>query len=169
MPFTVLFAFRSDPLPHTAILQIQILLRIASEFTEYAPAFPPEPGPTLKLLRKLDHCFASLAAGRDLVTSEPLPGFEGRAAAGMTTTDLVRCQSTVENTRALMFSLIGDTTAEEEQADEDDEESEPDGGGGETPASVMAASRDGTSINTDVDRIYENSVVAIGERFGGVL
>lgn len=105
------------------------------------------------------------------MTSEPLPGFDGRAAAGMTTTDLVRCQSTVENTRALMFSLLGNTMAEEEgdEEEEDGDESGPDGGAGATPASVMAASRDGASINTDVDRIYENSIVAIGERFGGVL
>lgn len=166
MPLLVLTLFCT-----TAILQIQILLRIASEFTEYAPAFPSEPVPTLKFLRKLDHCFASLATGRDLVTSEPLPGFDGRAAAGMTTTDLVRCQSTVENTRALMFSLLGNTMAEEEgdEEEEDGDESGPDGGAGATPASVMAASRDGASINTDVDRIYENSIVAIGERFGGVL
>lgn len=73
-----------------------------------------------------------------------------------------------------MFSLLGDTAAEEEEEedvdeDEDGDESGLDGGGGETPASVTAASRDGASINTDVDRIYENSVVAIGERFGGVL
>ncbi|CAI4215022.1 unnamed protein product [Parascedosporium putredinis] len=60
----------------TPSLQIQILLRIASEFTEYVPAFAPEPDATLRLLRKLDHCFASLAIGQDLITMEALPGFE---------------------------------------------------------------------------------------------
>ncbi|SPN99499.1 uncharacterized protein DNG_02351 [Cephalotrichum gorgonifer] len=149
----------------TPSLQTQILLRIASEFTEYAPSFPPDPVATLKLLRKLDHCFASLTTGRDLATREALPGFESGPSAGMTTTDVVRCRSTVENTRALMFNLLGDGATEVGSEDDDDSETDgPDEDGG-TPAPRAAAG----TINTDVDRIYENTLIVIGERLGGVL
>lgn len=143
-------------------MQIQILLRIASELTEYAPSFPPDTDATLKLLRKLDHCFSSLATGRDLATGEALPGFEAGLNAGMTTTDLVRARSTVENTRALMFNLLSEDRDAVTEVDEDE-----DGEGAETP-SVPSTPRTG-GRNTDVDRIYENTIVAIGERFGGVM
>lgn len=88
----------------------------------------------------------------------------------MTTTDLVRCRSTVENSRALMFSLLGgrDASTVGEEGESEAESGTEDEGAG-TPGSVVSAPRAGGSSNTDVDRIYENTVVAIGERLGGVI
>ncbi|PKS07473.1 hypothetical protein jhhlp_006077 [Lomentospora prolificans] len=142
----------------TPSLQIQILLRIASEFTEYVPSFPPAPDATLRLLRKLDHCFASLAAGQDFVTKETLPGFEDGLTGAMTTTDMVRCRSTVESTRSLMFRLLGDVLENDtgvggEEGEDEDERGEP-------------TAADLGRINTEVDRIYENTIIAIGNRLG---
>ena len=110
------------------------------------------------MLRKLDHCFASLAAGQDFVTKETLPGFENGLTGAMTTTDMVRCRSTVESTRSLMFRLLGDVLENDtgvggEEGEDEDERGEP-------------TAADWGRINTEVDRIYENTIIAIGNRLG---
>lgn len=84
-----------------ASLQVPYLLNVALAITEYLPAFPPSPRPTFALLKKLDHCFASLLRGHDIRTGKPLPGFEHGTSKGMTRTDMVRCRSLIDETRSL--------------------------------------------------------------------
>lgn len=84
----------------------------------------------------------------------------------MTTTDLVRARSTVENTRALMFNLLGEDRDAVTEVDEDTDEDEDEDEGGMRSVASTPLTGGG---NTDVDRIYENAIVAIGQRFGGVM
>ncbi|KAF3002184.1 hypothetical protein E8E14_007485 [Neopestalotiopsis sp. 37M] len=86
----------------TPSLQVPYLLNVALAITEYLPAFPPSPRPTFALLKKLDHCFASLLYGHDIRTGKVLPGFEGSTGRGMTRTDMVRCRSLADETRSLV-------------------------------------------------------------------
>ncbi|ETS84105.1 hypothetical protein PFICI_02130 [Pestalotiopsis fici W106-1] len=86
----------------TPSLQVPYLLNVALAITEYLPAFPPSPRPTFALLKKLDHCFASLLYGHDIRTGKALPGFEGDTSKGMTRTDMVRCRSLADETRSLV-------------------------------------------------------------------
>lgn len=76
------------------------LLNVALAITEYLSSFPPAPRPTFTLLKKLDHCFASLLQGKDIRSGEILPGFEGGMAKGMTRTDMVRLRSLADETRS---------------------------------------------------------------------
>lgn len=89
---------------------------------------------------------------------------------------MVRARSTVENTRSLLFNLFSDdrdaVTAEESDGDsaaETETETEAEADGAQTPASTVSTPRARAGVTTDVDCIYENTIVAIGERFGGVL
>lgn len=91
---------------------------------------------------------------------EALPGFEAGLVGGMTTTDMVRCRSTVESTRSLLFRLLGDAFeddpglgGEEDEDEDEDQEDEP------------RATRQ-RNVNTEVDRVYENTIIAIGNRLG---
>ncbi|TQN73557.1 hypothetical protein CSHISOI_01933, partial [Colletotrichum shisoi] len=72
----------------TPSIQIPFLLNIASDFTQWIDSFPPSPRAAFSILKKLDHCFASLLAGRDIETKATLPGFENGMRAGMSTTDM---------------------------------------------------------------------------------
>lgn len=106
----------------TPTLQVPYLLRVALAVREYASDFAPAPQPTFALLRKLDHCFASLLAGRDARSGAPLPGFGGGGPArGMTRTDMVRCKSLAKETRSLI-ALLMSGEADVENYEEDDGE-----------------------------------------------
>lgn len=136
-------------------------------------SFPPSPKATFELLGKLDHCFSSLLMGRDLVTKEWLPGFENSMRAGMTTTDMVRCRSLVEQTRVLMVEVMssGDFDDEDEEEAEDDTmgDQTDDTEGGFSDTSGMRAPRwdiDEDRLHLDAARIYENTIVQLGERLG---
>ncbi|KAG5965113.1 hypothetical protein E4U58_002960 [Claviceps cyperi] len=94
-----------------------------SDFTSYVSSFPPCPGATFDLLRKLDHCFASLLCGLDIDSREALPGFENGLTVDMMTTDMVRCRGLVERTRILMVEILSNT---DEDDDDEEEESEED-------------------------------------------
>ncbi|KAI1474422.1 hypothetical protein F4774DRAFT_400625 [Daldinia eschscholtzii] len=91
----------------TPSLQIPYLLNVALAFNTYLPSFPPSPGPTFALLKKLDHCFASLLIGRDIKSGDPLPGFQGNGR-GLTRTDMVRCKSLVDETRMIVAMIMSD-------------------------------------------------------------
>ncbi|KAG6138101.1 hypothetical protein E4U38_000648 [Claviceps purpurea] len=149
----------------TPSLQIPFLLRIATDFTIYVSSFPPSPGATFDLLRKLDHCFASLLCGMDIDSKEALPGFENGLNAGLTTTDMVRCMSLVERTRVLMV-VMEDNYEEEEKSEEDynlDDEGSADAAGD------SAANAEEEKLHMDVARIYEFTIVGLGERMGNQL
>ncbi|KAI0880636.1 uncharacterized protein GGS22DRAFT_174404 [Annulohypoxylon maeteangense] len=89
----------------TPSLQIPYLLNVALAFNTYLPSFPPSSRPTFALLKKLDHCFASLIIGRDLKSGDPLPGFQGHGR-GFTRTDMVRCKSLTDETRMLVSMIM---------------------------------------------------------------
>lgn len=160
-----------------ASLQIPILLRIAGEFNTWVAGFPPSPRATFAILRKLDHCFASLLSGEDMETHEPLPGFEGGLRGGMSRTDMVRCKSVVQYTRV----VVVDVMSKEAEADADDEEDQTmaaadDETGDETdsvpPAGKVEPSappfwdEDEERFYMDVGTVYENTLVKLGETLG---
>lgn len=155
----------------TASLQIPFLLKLASDFTQYVRSFPPSPRATFALLRKLDHCFASLLCGEDIETKETLPGFENGLRMGMTTTDMVRCRSLVEQTRVLMVEILSRGDADDEDDDDDTDmdgdESATDTVGNQTPTPWDVDEEE--RLHMDAARIYENTIVQLGVRLGDPL
>ncbi|KAH6842342.1 hypothetical protein B0I37DRAFT_381711 [Chaetomium sp. MPI-CAGE-AT-0009] len=156
-----------DPVIHlvwrsgTPSLQIPSLLSISSEFNTWMLGFPPSPDHIFPLLRKLDHCFASLLSGEDIVTHEPLPGFENGLRSGMSPTDMVRCRSTALNARTVVMAVLG--RMEKQEA-----------GGGEGDSGVDDDDHDGGDDSRDLDadymdaaQVYEYTLVKLGETVGG--
>lgn len=157
--------------PRPASLQIPSLLNIASEFNTWVAAFPPSPAATFAVLHKLDHCFASLLAGEDIETHEPLPGFENGLRSGMSRTDMVRCKSTAQHTRVLIVDVMSKQTGEEdgpgtkEQKTDDDESSGP--SGPDRPGfAVWDGDDDEEDLYMDVARVYEYTLVKLGDTLG---
>ncbi|KAL7792587.1 hypothetical protein V8C37DRAFT_119765 [Trichoderma ceciliae] len=170
----------------TPALQIPFLLKMASDFTQYVRSFPPSSRASFDLLHKLDHCFASLLSGQDIETKEALPGFENGLRAGMTTTDMVRCRSLVEQTRVLMVEVMSSGEEEEEaEADDDDDDDgddddgedddgedddgEDDEDGKSCDARGPAWDIDEDELHLDAARIYEKTIVHLGKRLGDSL
>ncbi|OAR02452.1 hypothetical protein LLEC1_00938 [Akanthomyces lecanii] len=158
-----------------AFLQIPFLLKIGGDFTQYVRSFPAAPKATFHLLDKMDHCFASLLCGQDVETQEALPGFENGLRGGMTTTDMVRCRSLVETTRVLMVEIMSNDTGEEDEdddRDEDDDDDDDDELGLETtsnkaePKERAAWDPDQDRIHLDAARVYEKTIVQLGNRLG---
>lgn len=140
-------------------------------------SFPAAPKATFQLLGKLDHCFASLLCGQDVETQETLPGFENGLRGGMTTTDMVRCRSLVEQTRVLMVEILsndrGDYEDEDDSNDEEDSEDDDDDELGLESTAQGSESLGGATWDIDEDRlhldaarIYENTIVQLGNRLG---
>lgn len=153
---------------YLASLQIPFLLKLASDFTQYVRSFPRAPKATFDLLRKLDHCFASLLSGKDIDSGEHLTGFENGLRAGMSTTDMVRCRSLVEQSRVLMVEIMS-SDAEEEEEEEEDEDTEMETDTESGYASAAQWDIDDDSIHLDAARIYEHTIVQLGERLGDPL
>ncbi|KAG7112047.1 hypothetical protein HYQ45_012798 [Verticillium longisporum] len=162
----------------TPSLQIPFLLNVASEFTKYIVSFPPSSRATFVILRKLDKCFASLLCGQDIDTKEPLPGFENGLRAGMTTTDMVRCRSLVEQSRILVMEVLSSDTEETDDADldgggESDTDNDPDALSmanlGTGQSSTAWVEDDEARLSMDVVRVYENTIVQLGNRLGDTL
>ncbi|KAK1238376.1 hypothetical protein MKX07_006522 [Trichoderma sp. CBMAI-0711] len=167
----------------TPILQVQFLLRLASDFTQYVRSFPPSPKASFDLLHKLDHCFASLLCGQDIETKETLPGFENGLRMGMTTTDMVRCRSLVEQTRLLMVEIMSGGEPEDEEDEDTDEEDEGDGddgdGNGDGNGGGGGGGGGGWGIHDDDDdddetcldaaRVYQHTIVQLEKRLGDSL
>ncbi|KAL2753960.1 hypothetical protein ACRALDRAFT_1075899 [Sodiomyces alcalophilus JCM 7366] len=147
----------------TPSLQIPFLLNIASDLTKYVVSFPPAPRATFSVLRKLDHCFASLLDGEDVETRETLPGFENGLRAGMTTTDMVRCRSSVEQTRVLMVEVLSSAEDAEDESYEPQTETDTD-----APNDAAVWTEDDSRLYMDVARVYEKTLVQLGERLGDV-
>ncbi|KAB5539310.1 meiotic recombination protein DMC1 [Coniochaeta sp. 2T2.1] len=165
----------------TPSLQIPYLLNIAGEFDEWLTHFPPSPNATFSLLRKLDHCFASLLLGKDIDTRESLPGFEVASQGGMTATDKVRCRSIVEQTRVEIVNVMsnaqqGGDDEEDQEEDEDDDmdgdyvtptetDRESEAEGSVAPSSMYGEGEDDDDdrLAMDVAKVYENTLVQLGE------
>lgn len=157
--------------PHsTASLQVPYLLNLANELNTWMASFPPSPMATFSLLRKLDHCFASLLTGQDLVTKETLPGFENGLRGGMSTTDMVRCKSTVAQTRVLVVSVMSKEPAEEEEyangGSQDEQEEDEAGMNSDGGMAAGAWDEDDERLHMDVARVYENTLVQLGDVLG---
>ncbi len=148
-----------------ASLQIPFLLKVASDFTQFVRSFSPAPKATFVLLSKLDHCFSSLLSGNDIKSKDTLPGFENGIRAGMTVTDMVRCRSLVEQTRVLMVEILSGTHEIEE---DDPSLSDTDYATNSTKAPV-SWDIDDDAIHLDAARIYENTIIHLGERLGDAL
>lgn len=152
------------------MLQIPFLLKLGSDFTQYVRSFPPSPKATFAILQKLDHCFASLLSGKDATTGEPLPGFENGLRAGMTVTDMVRCRSLVEQTRVLMVEVLSQGAWEDDEettaGDETDTNMDVDNDG---PSAWDDDDEEEEQMHLDSARIYENTIVQLGERLGDSL
>jgi hypothetical protein len=143
-------------------LEVPYYLNIANEFTTWVTSFPPSPQATFSVLRKLDHCFASLLCGQDLKSKETLPGFENGLRGGMSRTDMVRCKSLVESTRVAMVDVMSRRGVGAETEETDVETS-----GMESAAESSTTERpwdDDDSFDMDVARVYENTLVQLGER-----
>ncbi|KAI1001290.1 hypothetical protein K3495_g6907 [Podosphaera aphanis] len=95
----------------TPSLQIPNFLQIAGMINTFVVAFPPVPEITFLLLQKLDHIFASLLTGNDIVTGERLPGFTAVRDRVLSKTDMVRLKSLVEDTRVLAVDLLEKLTS----------------------------------------------------------
>ncbi|OIW29178.1 hypothetical protein CONLIGDRAFT_409487 [Coniochaeta ligniaria NRRL 30616] len=152
----------------TPSLQIPYLLNIAGEFTEWLTHFPPSPTATFSLLRKLDHCFASLLLGRDIETREPLPGFEDGPHSGMSGTDKVRCRSLVEQTRILVVDVMSKEPPQVEEVDEEADydtpmETESESEGAASRGGAYGEDDDDDGLDMDVAKVYENTLVQLGE------
>ncbi|KJZ77399.1 hypothetical protein HIM_03123 [Hirsutella minnesotensis 3608] len=155
-------------------LQIPFLLKLASDFTQYVRSFPPAPRATFALLGKLDHCFASLLSGQDIESGETLPGFENGLRAGMTVTDMVRCRSLVEQTRILMVEVLSNEADEEDEPEDDEDEDDnmdvADAGQNDANQDGNRTSRpwdiDEERLHLDAARIYEHTIVQLGNRLG---
>lgn len=143
------------------------MLNIANEFTTWLDSFPASPTATFSLLRKLDHCFASLLVGEDIITQEALPGFEnGLRRGGMTATDMVRCKSLVQQTRVVIVEVMSRGDIEEED-DRADEVSVADGattGTEDEGSEGQADDDDDLEFHMDVARVYEHTLVKLGEK-----
>lgn len=115
-----------------ASLQIPYLLNVALAFNTYLPSFTPSPRPTFALLKKLDHCFASLILGRDAKSGVPLPAFQS-GTRGFTRTDMVRCKSIADETRMLVATVMSEEPDVENFVDDDDDDDDDNGGGRMAP------------------------------------
>ncbi|KAI0474350.1 hypothetical protein F4859DRAFT_87443 [Xylaria cf. heliscus] len=108
----------------TPSLQVPYLLNVALAFNTYLPSFPPAPRPTFALLRKMDHCFASLLVGYDVKTKVPLPGFassvDNSTKSRFSRTDMVRCKSLADETRMLVAMVMSGEVDVVDQAEEDE-------------------------------------------------
>lgn len=173
-PALVCLLIESNPLQQLtcpASLQIPFLLKLASDFTQYVRSFPAAPKATFQLLGKLDHCFASLLCGQDIDSKETLPGFENGLRGGMTTTDMVRCRSLVEQTRVLMVEILGNDRGDDDDDDEEEDEDDDDelgmgGTDGESSLGQPTWDIDEDRLHLDAARIYENTIVQLGNRLG---
>lgn len=156
-----------------ASLQIPYLLNVANEFITWVTSFAPSPVATFSVLRKLDFCFASLLSGQDIETKETLPGFENGLRGGLTQTDKVRCKSIVEQTRVIIVEVMN-KAPEEDMDTETDVETDAETG---DEIDATETSRRGfvdpnwdeedEGVHMDVARVYERTLVQLGEVMGG--
>ena len=110
-----------------------------------------------RVLKRLDFAFASLIQGKDLDNGELLPGFGG--GRGVSGTEKVRIQSLVERTRVTVVEVMG---SGEHEMDEDDEH------GDETGDEQNGLDFDsGTDLNMDIARVYDRTIVQLGDSLGG--
>lgn len=110
--------------------------------------------------------FASLVTGKDLDTGETLPGFGtdadtfGRLGGGVTGTEKVRIKSLVERTRVVVVEVMNAGEFEVEDGDEADDSDDP-------MAEARGDDVDFSDFNMDVARVYDRTLVELGDSLGG--
>ena len=139
----------------TPSLQIPYFLSLAVTVLTFMPSFVPAPTSMLRLLNKLDTAFASLLQGKDLDTGETLPGFESGRRVNVT--EKVRMKATVERTRVAVVELMNRDEFEPEDEDEDSST------GNDDPFDT----EDSTDVNMDVARVYDRTLVELGDTLVG--
>lgn len=165
-PISCSYVMRTSSDSFLASLQIPYLLNIAGDFNEWVKAFPSAPAVTFSTLRKLDHCFASLLAGEDIESHEPLPGFENGMRGGMSRTDMVRCKSVVQQTRILIVDVMSRGVEEvgDDGAPYDSQaESGLDGPGSSAKGQWNEEEEE---LYMDVARVYEKTLIRLGDALG---
>jgi len=150
----------------TPSLQIPYFLYVANEMNTWLDSFAFSPKATFSVLRKLDHCFASLMSGTDIDTGETLPGFEQGLKGGLSRTDMVRCQSVVAQTRVLIVDVMNRGDADEEEEDDDDAPTDAEGGSTTEDAVPSTLWDDDDTVYMEVGRVYEHTIVKLGELLG---
>jgi len=150
----------------TPSLQIPYFLYISNEMTTWVTSFAPSPKATFSVLRKLDHCFASLLSGEDIDTKETLPGFEQGLKGGLTRTDMVRCKSVVERTRVVIVEVMSRGDPEDEDEDEDEVPTDVAGESATEDGGRSAVWDDDDTVHMDVARVYEHTIVKLGGLLG---
>ncbi|KAL8390170.1 hypothetical protein RB595_009329 [Gaeumannomyces hyphopodioides] len=162
----------------TPSLQVPYLLNIANDLTDWLESLKPDLAPTFSALHKLDHCFASLVAGRDILTGQALPGFEYGPA--MSRTDMVRCRSLAEQTRVQMVNVMrraselgeeeeeeGGATSVDDAETTDGDTTMDDGDGKKSWKEILSEEDDDDDdLQMDVGRVYEKTLVGLGAELG---
>lgn len=165
----------------TPSLQVPYFLNIANELTDWLESLAPTLAPTFSILHKLDHCFASLLAGQDVLTGEALPGFDYGPA--MSRTDMVRCRSLAEQTRVQMVDVMrrasqpGEekkpeqeqergTTSVDDTETTDGDTTMDDAEGKKSWKQILSEEDDDDELQMDVARVYEKTLVRLGAELG---
>ncbi|KAL8723182.1 MAG: hypothetical protein Q9225_000448 [Loekoesia sp. 1 TL-2023] len=148
----------------TPALQTTFLLTIALTVTTSLSSFPFTPQPVFQFLRKLDLAFSSLLRGVNVVTGEPLPGFEG-GRGRLSTTEKVRMRGIVERTRVAVVEVAGkdssladaknvtpcETDTEDDFNMTEDDDGEP-----------LEDERSQRRWEMDIARVYEKTIIESG-------
>ncbi|KAL5604262.1 hypothetical protein BROUX41_002240 [Berkeleyomyces rouxiae] len=171
-------------------LQIPYLFDLIVEFTELAETMGPAPIPTLIVLRKLDHVFASLTCQKNIATGEVVVGTDSYS---MTQTDIVRLQAIISEVRSKMWEKLNKAepaegiSADEEDDDDDYDDDDLECTFDDKPAEVVdvplpgvtaeqtQTSVDGsdwrppkttTELELAVAQIFEQTLVVVNEKLG---
>ena len=135
----------------TPTLQISYLLSLALLLVSFIPTFsPPSPRSMFRILKKMDMAFASLIQGHDAETGEPLPGFETRRRI-VSSTEKVRIKSLIEKTRIVVSEKMGESGVDEDDGDEQE---------------VVSFEME-DEYDMDVARVYDRTLVELGDELGG--
>lgn len=150
----------------TPSLQVPYLISVGLLVSNVVQSMPPSPRHLFRLLRTLDHAFASLIQGRDVDTGEALPGFAG--VRGVSGTEKVRIRSLIERTRVNVVEAFkrgefdDDAPEDGEEGDEDGMDVDPEDG------LVLEGDdheifEDDESFDMQIARVYDRSVVELGD------
>ena len=158
-----------------ASLQIAYLLSLALLLVNMLPELAPAPRPTFRLLRKLDHAFASLLQGRDIDTDEPLPGFG--SGPKVTGTEKVRMKSLVERTRVVVTDVLSGADFEDDtensKAEQTETEDDEDYNMGETTDDDRMDVEQRLDVDDEGEwdmemaKVYDRTMVELGDTIGG--
>lgn len=141
----------------TAGIQIPYTITLASIVNEMIPAFPPQTQHLFRLLRLLDHAFASLILQKDVDTGRLLPGFGMGGRAKLTDTEKVRINSLVNRARTAVAKKLGQEAPVNEATPDISQPPQTE------PRSEVEMDADGDWVVVRDDVLTDTSSVAIGQ------